>query len=58
MTKCPRCFHDLPDAVRWALRHYINVSQVPPPHGSTLRVSRFANSGFHFGCPVLALPVG
>lgn len=48
-------FHDLPDADRWALRHYINISQVPPPHGSTLRVSRHPNAHFHFGCPVLAL---
>jgi cation diffusion facilitator CzcD-associated flavoprotein CzcO len=48
-------FPDLPDADRWALRHYINTTQVPPPHGSTLRVSRHANAHFHFGCPVLAL---
>ncbi len=47
----------LPDAAKWRLRHYINVSQVPPPHGSTLRVSRHANTGFHFGCPVLAVAV-
>jgi cation diffusion facilitator CzcD-associated flavoprotein CzcO len=47
--------HGLPDARRWALRHYINVSQVPPPHGSTLRVARHPQAHFHFGCPVLAL---
>jgi cation diffusion facilitator CzcD-associated flavoprotein CzcO len=47
--------HGLPDATRWALRHYINASQVPPPQGSTLRVSRHANAHFHFGCPVQAV---
>lgn len=46
---------ELPDALRWALRHYINVSQVPPPHGSTLRVSRHPQAFFHFGCPVVAV---
>lgn len=46
---------ELPDALRWALRHYINVSQVPPPHGSTLRVARHAQAQFHFGCPVLGV---
>lgn len=45
--------HDLADDLRWALRHYINTSQVPPPHGSTLRVARHAQAHFHFGCPVL-----
>ena len=45
--------HGLPDATRWALRRYINTSQVPPPHGSTLRVARHANAHFHFACPVL-----
>jgi cation diffusion facilitator CzcD-associated flavoprotein CzcO len=44
--------HDLPDAWKWRLRHYINAQQVPPPHGSTLRVSRHPNAYFHFGCPV------
>lgn len=44
---------DLPDAHKWRLRHYINSTQVPPPHGSTLRVSRHANARFHLGCPVL-----
>jgi cation diffusion facilitator CzcD-associated flavoprotein CzcO len=46
---------ELPDAVRWAQRHYINVSQVPPPHGSTLRVARHPHAFFHFGCPVRGL---
>ena len=44
--------HDLPDADKWRLRQYINSAQVPPPRGSTLRVSRHANAHFHLGCPV------
>ncbi|RQO84151.1 NAD(P)-binding domain-containing protein [Acidovorax sp. FJL06] len=44
--------HDLSDADKWQLRHYINSAQVPPPRGSTLRVSRHANAHFHLGCPV------
>jgi cation diffusion facilitator CzcD-associated flavoprotein CzcO len=47
--------HLLPDAAKWRLRHYINQSQVPPPRGSTLRVSRHPQAGFHFGCPVQAV---
>ncbi|MFX7306630.1 hypothetical protein ABTI71_19065, partial [Acinetobacter baumannii] len=42
----------LPDAWKWRIRHYINVQQVPPPHGSTLRVSRHANAHFNLGCAV------
>lgn len=49
--------YDLPDAHKWRLRHYINVLNVPPPHGSTLRVSRHANAFFNFGCPVLGVTV-
>ena len=44
--------HELPDAWKWRIRHYINVQQVPPPRGSTLRVSRHAHAFFHFGCAV------
>lgn len=47
--------YDLPDAWKWRIRHYINAQQVPPPHGSTLRVSRHANAFFHFGCAVHAV---
>lgn len=47
--------YDLPDAFKWRIRHYINVANVPPPHGSTLRVSRHPNAFFNFGCPVLAV---
>jgi len=45
-------FWTLPDVWKWRLRHYINVQQVPPPHGSTLRVSRHANAFFHLGAAV------
>jgi FAD-dependent urate hydroxylase len=45
-------FASLPDEWKWRFRHYINVQQVPPPHGSTLRVSRHANAFFHLGAPV------
>ncbi len=48
---------DLPDAWKWRIRHYINVQQVPPPHGSTLRVSRHPNAFFHFGCAVQSVRV-
>lgn len=44
--------HELPDAWKWRIRHYINASQVPPPQGSTLRVSRHPHAFFHFGCAV------
>lgn len=44
--------HLLPDAWKWRLRHYINSEQVPPPRGSTLRVSRHDNARFHVGCPI------
>jgi len=39
----------LPDEKKWQLRNYINRQQVPPPQGSTLRVSRHANAFFHLG---------
>lgn len=44
--------YDLPDEWKWRLRHYINAQQVPPPRGSTLRVSRHPNARFHLGCPI------
>jgi len=46
-------FWQLPDEWKWRMRHYINVQQVPPPHGSTLRVSRHATAHFQLGTPVL-----
>src|SRR5690606_25523104 len=39
-------FWKLPDEWRWRIRHYINAQQVPPPQGSTLRVSQHANAFF------------
>ncbi len=45
-------FSALPDEWKWRFRHYINVQQVPPPQGSTLRVSRHANAFFHLGAGV------
>jgi cation diffusion facilitator CzcD-associated flavoprotein CzcO len=43
---------DLPDEWKWRIRHYINAQQVPPPRGSTLRVSQHANARFNLGCPI------
>ncbi len=42
-------FWQLPDDWKWRWRHYIGAQQVPPPHLSTLRVSRHANAHFHLG---------
>jgi cation diffusion facilitator CzcD-associated flavoprotein CzcO len=42
----------LPDEWKWKIRHYINAAQVPPPRGSTLRVSRHPNARFNLGCGV------
>ncbi|CAN5434577.1 NAD(P)/FAD-dependent oxidoreductase [soil metagenome] len=47
-------FWQLPDTWKWRLRNYLNRQQVPPPHGSTLRVSRHANAHFHLATPVFA----
>jgi len=46
---------DMPDEYKWRLRHYINVANVPPPRGSTMRVSRHANARFLFGRPILGV---
>jgi len=46
-------FWTLPDAWKWRFRRYLNAQQVPPPHGSTLRVSRHPNAYFHLAAPVL-----
>ena len=45
-------YSQLPDDWKWRIRHYINVQQVPPPHGSTLRVSRHPNAHFQLGTAV------
>lgn len=42
----------LGDAWKWRVRHYIHAQQVPPPRGSTLRVSQHAHAYFHLGCAV------
>ena len=47
--------YDLPDEAKWRIRHYINAVNVPPPRGSTLRVSRNPNVRFNFGCPILSV---
>lgn len=43
---------DLPDDWKWRIRHYINAQQVPPPRGSTLRVSKHPNARFNLCCPI------
>lgn len=49
----------LPDEWKWRIRHYVNDQQVPPPRGSTLRVSRHENARFNLGAAVLDItPVG
>ena len=47
----------LPDENRWRLRAYINRMQVPPPRGSTQRVSGLAGARFNFGCAVLGVDI-
>jgi cation diffusion facilitator CzcD-associated flavoprotein CzcO len=49
--------YGLPDEWKWRLRHYINSQQVPPPCGSTLRVSRHANARFNLDCALDAIDV-
>ncbi|OZI34037.1 FAD-dependent oxidoreductase [Bordetella genomosp. 10] len=46
-------YWQLPDEAKWRQRYYINEQQIPPPRGSTLRVSRHANAYFHFGVDIL-----
>jgi FAD-dependent urate hydroxylase len=48
-------YYDLPDPWKWRFRRYINKQQVPPPRGSTLRVSRFANAHFRLASPILSV---
>ena len=48
--------YELPDADKWRLRQYLGAD-VPPPRGSTLRVSRHPNARFHLGCPVQSVAV-
>lgn len=48
---------DLPDEWKWRIRHYINSQQVPAPRGSTLRVSKFTNAFFNFGCSLQKIEI-
>jgi FAD-dependent urate hydroxylase len=50
-------YFDLPDEWKWRFRRYINKQQVPPPRGSTLRVSRFSNAHFHLGSAIKNITV-
>jgi FAD-dependent urate hydroxylase len=50
-------YYDLPDEWKWRFRRYINKQQVPPPRGSTLRVSRFENAHFYLGSPIETITV-
>jgi FAD-dependent urate hydroxylase len=50
-------YYDLPDEWKWRFRRYINKQQVPPPRGSTLRVSRFENAHFHLGSAIEKIEV-
>ncbi len=45
-------YADLPDEWKWHFRHYINKAQVPPPKGSTLRVSQHPNAFFNLDCAI------
>ncbi|MDY3330884.1 MAG: NAD(P)/FAD-dependent oxidoreductase, partial [Pelistega sp.] len=45
-------YADLPDEWKWHFRHYINKAQVPPPKGSTLRVSQHPNAFFNVDCAI------
>lgn len=50
-------FWSLPDEWKWRFRHYLNIQQVPPPHGSTMRVSAQANGHFHLGAGIRSVAV-
>ncbi|MGJ8526070.1 FAD-dependent urate hydroxylase [Halomonadaceae bacterium LMG 33818] len=45
-------YPDLSPDWRWRIMSYADNAQVPPPHGSTLRVSRHANAFFHFNAAI------
>ncbi len=42
----------LPDAWKWKFYDYVAKAQTPPPHSSTLRVSRHPNARFYLDCAV------
>ncbi len=43
---------EIPDAWKWRFYDYVAETQTPPPHSSTLRVSRHPNARFFLGCAV------
>ncbi|MBX8547691.1 NAD(P)/FAD-dependent oxidoreductase [Pseudomonas cichorii] len=45
----------LPDSWKWRIRRYLNAQQVPPPRGSTQRVSRSPDSRFLLNSPVVSV---
>ncbi|SEI20453.1 SidA/IucD/PvdA family monooxygenase [Pseudomonas asplenii] len=45
----------LPAAWKWRLRNYLNTQQVPPPRGSTLRVSQSGRARFLLDSPLVAV---
>lgn len=45
----------LPDEWKWRLRNYLNTQQVPPPRGSTLRVSQSGKARFLLNSPLLSV---
>ncbi|UZE14727.1 FAD-dependent oxidoreductase [Pseudomonas sp. B21-053] len=45
----------LPDAWKWRIRNYLNTQQVPPPRGSTLRVSNSGKARFLLSSPVISV---
>jgi len=45
----------LPDDWKWRLRNYLNTQQVPPPRGSTLRVSQSGKGRFLLNSPLLSV---
>jgi cation diffusion facilitator CzcD-associated flavoprotein CzcO len=45
----------LPDDWKWRIRNYLNTQQVPPPRGSTLRVSNSGKARFLLNSPVVSV---
>jgi cation diffusion facilitator CzcD-associated flavoprotein CzcO len=47
--------HLLPDVWKWKFVEYTYVTQTPPPHSSTLRVSRHPNARFLLDCGIVSV---
>lgn len=45
----------LPDTWKWKIFDYVAAAQTPPPHASTLRVSRHENAHFYLDCGIKAV---